>query len=127
MTYNNKSIFNNLAEDTELFTSDGDYQFEIYRLMREETKWVIIISYFFFILTKLLLYSDQWESYKPKTNIYWLHYVLDKMLKLVHYKKTTTIIHGTGLNILLNLKKSVLSFDSAKSFSQSKLVLDLLR
>lgn len=38
MTYNNKSIFNNLAEDAELFTSDGDYQFEIYRLMREETQ-----------------------------------------------------------------------------------------
>jgi len=38
MSHYNKPVYNNLAEDTELFTADGDYQFEIYRLMREETK-----------------------------------------------------------------------------------------
>jgi serine/threonine-protein kinase haspin len=38
ITHYNKSVYNDLAEDTELFTSDGDYQFEIYRLMQKETK-----------------------------------------------------------------------------------------
>jgi len=38
MSHYEKTVFNNLSEDTELFTSDGDYQFEIYRLMKEETK-----------------------------------------------------------------------------------------
>lgn len=38
MTYYNRPIYNNLADDPELFTSDGDYQFEIYRLMKNETK-----------------------------------------------------------------------------------------
>lgn len=35
----NKTVYNNLANDAELFTSDGDYQFEIYRLMKQETKY----------------------------------------------------------------------------------------
>lgn len=30
-------IFNDLAEDPELFTGEGDYQFEIYRMMQEHT------------------------------------------------------------------------------------------
>lgn len=38
MTHYNKPIYNNLAEDPEMFASYGDYQFEIYRLMRKETK-----------------------------------------------------------------------------------------
>lgn len=38
ITHYNEFIYNNLAEDTELFASDGDYQFEIYRLMQKETK-----------------------------------------------------------------------------------------
>jgi len=38
MTHYNKPIYNNLSKDNELFTSVGDYQFEIYRLMRKETK-----------------------------------------------------------------------------------------
>ena len=38
MTYNSKHIYNDLAKDAELFTSVGDYQFDIYRMMRKETK-----------------------------------------------------------------------------------------
>lgn len=38
MTYVNKPIYNNLSDDTELFSADGDYQFEIYRLMKKETE-----------------------------------------------------------------------------------------
>lgn len=45
MTYYNKCIYNDLAQDSELFTSDGDYQFEIYRLMRQETEYVLTIMY----------------------------------------------------------------------------------
>lgn len=38
MTHLNKPIYNDLSGDPQLFTSDGDYQFEIYRLMRNETR-----------------------------------------------------------------------------------------
>lgn len=38
ISYGGKEIYNNLSSDPELFSSYGDYQFEIYRLMKEETK-----------------------------------------------------------------------------------------
>ncbi|XP_015372211.1 PREDICTED: uncharacterized protein LOC107167591 [Diuraphis noxia] len=107
MTYNSNHIYNDLAKDTELFTSVGDYQFDIYRMMRKET-------------------NDQWELFKPATNIYWLHYVLDKMLTSVHYKKTNTILHNNGFSNLEQLKNVILSFDSAKSFAESELILNLI-
>ena len=75
---------------------------------------------------KLFLSSDQWESFKPTTNIYWLHYVLNKMLMSVHYKKTNTILHNNGLSNLKQLKNVILSFNSAKSFAESDLILDLI-
>jgi serine/threonine-protein kinase haspin len=78
------------------------------------------------MLIKLLLFSDQWALYKPKTNIYWLHYVLDKMLETVHYKRTTTAVHNSGLKHLQKLKNSILLYDSAKTFAKSDLVSDLI-
>ncbi|XP_025193755.1 protein PF14_0175 [Melanaphis sacchari] len=107
MTYNSKHVYNDLAKDTELFTSVGDYQFDIYRMMRKET-------------------NDQWESFKPATNIYWLHYVLDKMLMSVHYKKTNSILHNNGLSNLEMLKNIILSFNSAKNFAESDVILNLI-
>lgn len=38
ITFNNIHIFNNLAEDPDLFKSVGDYQFEIYKLMQRKNK-----------------------------------------------------------------------------------------
>lgn len=37
MSYEGCCIFNDLALDPALFTAQGEYQFEIYRLMREKT------------------------------------------------------------------------------------------
>ncbi|CAG8573121.1 20586_t:CDS:2 [Dentiscutata erythropus] len=58
--------------DEGYFTAQGDYQFEIYRMMREETK-------------------GNWKSFCPKTNVFWLHYLADKLLtskKLPKPRKT---------------------------------------
>ena len=65
------TIFNNLAADPTLFSAvgqdrDGDYQFDIYRKMRAENK-------------------NSWEEFNPKTNIFWLHYILEKMMTEVYY------------------------------------------
>lgn len=42
ITYQNKSIYNDLSVDVELFNGvideNSDYQFQIYPMMREETK-----------------------------------------------------------------------------------------
>ncbi|KAF0432447.1 Serine/threonine-protein kinase haspin [Gigaspora margarita] len=58
--------------DEGYFTAQGDYQFDIYRMMREETK-------------------GNWKSFCPKTNVFWLHYLADKLLtskKLPKPRKT---------------------------------------
>ncbi|CAG8533399.1 6400_t:CDS:2 [Diversispora eburnea] len=47
--------------DEDIFKGEGDYQYDIYRMMKEETK-------------------GDWKSFKPKTNLFWLHYLADKLL-----------------------------------------------
>ncbi|TPX61914.1 hypothetical protein PhCBS80983_g00768 [Powellomyces hirtus] len=54
-------------EDPSLFTGigngkrGGDLQFDIYRWMKAET-------------------NGEWEGFFPKTNIFWIHYLIDKLL-----------------------------------------------
>lgn len=38
MVYDGAILFNNIARDEELFQSSGDYQFDIYRLMRDRVE-----------------------------------------------------------------------------------------
>ncbi|KAI0375861.1 hypothetical protein BV20DRAFT_1040419 [Pilatotrama ljubarskyi] len=51
--------------DEETFEGEGDYQFDVYRLMRAHN-------------------GDDWEQYRPLTNVMWLHYLA---LKLLHAKR----------------------------------------
>lgn len=60
------TVFCNLAEDESLFTGKGDYQFDVYRLMKKATR-------------------NDWEQFEPHTNALWLHYLADKMLKRKKY------------------------------------------
>ena len=48
-----------LSED--YFTGNGDYQFDVYRMMKETTE-------------------NDWKSFHPLTNIYWIHYLAQKFL-----------------------------------------------
>jgi len=97
------TIYNNLAEDPTLFTAKGldkggDYQFDVYRLMKKEN-------------------ANDWEKFCSKTNIFWLHYILEKMITEVYYKgKTSSKIHKSGLSLLKNLKKNLLEYSSAKEW-----------
>ncbi|KAF9443328.1 hypothetical protein P691DRAFT_713447 [Macrolepiota fuliginosa MF-IS2] len=50
------------AFDEEVFMGEGDYQFDIYRLMRECT-------------------NGDWEAFHPLTNVMWLHYLITKLLR----------------------------------------------
>ncbi|KAI0832634.1 hypothetical protein BC628DRAFT_1407066 [Trametes gibbosa] len=51
--------------DDETFEGEGDYQFDVYRMMRTHNE-------------------DKWEDFRPLTNIMWLHYLV---LKLLHSKR----------------------------------------
>ncbi|KAF9353111.1 hypothetical protein BGX26_009108 [Mortierella sp. AD094] len=54
-------IYMDLEKDQDLFRGQGDYQFEIYRKMRKHI-------------------GKDWAASCPRTNLYWLHYVADKLL-----------------------------------------------
>lgn len=40
ITHDGVMVYNDLSQDEELFTAEGDYQFEIYRLMQEKNGYV---------------------------------------------------------------------------------------
>ncbi|OAD62606.1 Putative serine/threonine-protein kinase haspin like protein [Eufriesea mexicana] len=92
--YQGCSIFNDLASDPTLFTAQGEYQFEIYRLMKNKVK-------------------NNWQIFEPYTNILWLHYTLDKMITAVRYRKRNLKIHKNGIIKLKELKNEVLKYNSA--------------
>ncbi|XP_061772221.1 uncharacterized protein haspin [Nerophis ophidion] len=57
-----------ISNDEELFLGQGDYQFDIYRLMREEN-------------------GNDWNSYQPHSNVLWLHYLCSKLLAMRYRSK----------------------------------------
>ncbi|PAA72154.1 hypothetical protein BOX15_Mlig015665g1 [Macrostomum lignano] len=54
-------LYIDMSGDEGIFVGDGDYQFEVYRMMRRDC-------------------SDDWRKFNPRTNLMWLHYLLDKLL-----------------------------------------------
>ncbi|XP_054268797.1 uncharacterized protein LOC128990457 [Macrosteles quadrilineatus] len=88
-------LYLDLEQDPELFTATGDYQFEIYREMRADLK-------------------QNWRSHKPKTNIRWLHYLIDKFTSRIKYKqKKNTKVFRDCMDKMLRLREMVLDFESA--------------
>eukprot|EP00092_Neocalanus_flemingeri_P038433 GFUD01041840.1.p1 GENE.GFUD01041840.1~~GFUD01041840.1.p1 ORF type:complete len:1113 (-),score=288.64 GFUD01041840.1:486-3824(-) len=88
------TIFNDLSQDPSLFTakgkeSGGDYQFDIYRKMKEVN-------------------NHNWEPFQAKTNVLWLHYMLDKMATDVYYSaKKTTKPQKSGMAKIRTLKSKI--------------------
>eukprot|EP00095_Tigriopus_kingsejongensis_P000353 maker-scaffold1125_size61249-snap-gene-0.14 protein:Tk00353 transcript:maker-scaffold1125_size61249-snap-gene-0.14-mRNA-1 annotation:"haspin-like protein" len=90
-------IFNDLGKDPALFKASGDYQFDIYRMMKKEV-------------------NNEWGGFHPKTNVFWLHYLLDKFLDGVPYKLVKSKIHRQSLLKLRSLHSSILDYGSAREF-----------
>uniref|UniRef100_A0A8C6JZY3 Serine/threonine-protein kinase haspin n=1 Tax=Melopsittacus undulatus TaxID=13146 RepID=A0A8C6JZY3_MELUD len=94
-------VFCDLSTDEELFQGTGDYQFDIYRQMKVEN-------------------SNSWSDYHPHSNVLWLHYLSDKLLKDVSYKKKENT--SALKKIKQQLKKfhrEVLNFESANEVLQN--------
>merc|ERR1712080_172751 len=87
-------VYNNLEEDPELFTGKGDYQFDVYRLMRKKLK-------------------KKWDAYEPFTNVLWLHYTLDKMERECKYRSKHSKHHLLGLQNIHQWKRKILKHASA--------------
>ncbi|XP_012059508.1 PREDICTED: uncharacterized protein LOC105622705 [Atta cephalotes] len=97
MLYQGCCIYNDLALDPALFTAIGEYQFEIYRLMRDKIQ-------------------NDWRKFEPYTNVLWLHYILDKMITAVRYKKKNLKVHKHAVIRLKEFKDIILNYDSAYDF-----------
>uniref|UniRef100_A0A8C2TW14 Serine/threonine-protein kinase haspin n=2 Tax=Coturnix japonica TaxID=93934 RepID=A0A8C2TW14_COTJA len=90
------TVFCDISTDEELFEGTGDYQFDIYRQMKAEN-------------------SNSWTDYHPHSNVLWLHYLSDKLLKNVVYKKKeSTSAMRKIKQQLTKFHKEVLTFGSAR-------------
>lgn len=88
------TVFCDLAKDDLLFEGKGDYQFDVYRLMREETE-------------------NHWDRFCPKTNVYWIHYLADKLLKCKKYDKTSAREDNEILRMLRQFVRDGTDYASA--------------
>ncbi|KAA0722352.1 Serine/threonine-protein kinase haspin [Triplophysa tibetana] len=83
-----------ISADEELFMGQGDYQFEIYRLMKKENK-------------------NCWSTYNPHSNVLWLHYLADKLLTMSYKAKAQSSQHKTLKSSLKSFHSEILNYGSA--------------
>lgn len=92
---NTVDVYTDLGKDCDLFTSSGDYQFEVYKLMQKKN-------------------GNEWSHYEPYSNILWLSYILDKTITALHYKNACCKLHKKYISKLKKLNLEVLGYDSTK-------------
>ncbi|KAK1885863.1 Serine/threonine-protein kinase haspin [Dissostichus eleginoides] len=86
-----------ISNDEELFMGQGEYQFEIYRLMRQEN-------------------GNNWSNYHPHSNVLWLHYLCSKLLSMKY-----RITGGRGVKGMR--KQLTLFYDNVLQYSSAMEVL----
>ncbi|KAL8603701.1 hypothetical protein ACOMHN_017198 [Nucella lapillus] len=97
LTKDGCTVFCDLATDDTLFEGQGDYQFEIYRMMKGENE-------------------NNWEHYHPYTNVMWLHYLCDKLLHHRHFQEKTGRPHRDSIKQLRQACSALLDYSSASHF-----------
>ncbi|CAG0908372.1 unnamed protein product [Cyprideis torosa] len=79
-------VFHDASQDEDLFTGEGDPQFDVYRDMRKCN-------------------DDNWRSYHPETNVMWIQFLLGKVLKDVGYKKCSGAEHRAVFEHVKEMQK----------------------
>lgn len=116
MEFEGVVIYNDLASDPDLFNAQGDYQFEIYRQMKEKNGFVMVAIVCNSFLSGFSCFRDDWEHFEPASNVLWLHYILDKAIIGLRYKNKKSKVHNKYLEKLIDFKENILSCYSAKEF-----------
>lgn len=100
LVYKTCCLYQDLATDPELFDTTGDYQFDIYRLMRARTQ-------------------NYWEIFEPYTNVLWLHYTVDKMIDGVNYTAKRAAKHRQFIDEMMKLRDELLNYRSASDYIET--------
>ncbi|KAK7496261.1 hypothetical protein BaRGS_00012426 [Batillaria attramentaria] len=96
LTKDGCTVFCDLASDDSLFEGKGDYQFDIYRMMKKENK-------------------NHWEAFHPHTNVMWLHYLCDKLINRKRYSANDRS-HREAMKRLRQALQNLLQYQSAAHF-----------
>jgi hypothetical protein len=93
-------LHRDLEDEDGLFEGEGDSQFEVYRKMRKESK-------------------GDWAKFCPKTNIFWIEYLLDKIL---HCKNLSKVGANDikAIEMLEDLYSLVGGYDSCQHLIESQ-------
>ncbi|XP_075534472.1 uncharacterized protein LOC142568356 [Dermacentor variabilis] len=102
--------FTDLSKDSAIFQGTGSFQYDIYRIMKEQN-------------------GDDWEAFRPHTNVLWLHYLLMKLLqKLPKTKQVAEVVQpSTSRGRLAVWMDVILSFPSAEQFVVEQVIPHLER
>ncbi|KAA0190793.1 hypothetical protein HAZT_HAZT007058 [Hyalella azteca] len=114
-------VFNDLCKDPDVFKGEGDYQFDIYRAMRDVVGSILahILICIVIVTVGFLSFRENWNKFEPKTNVMWLHYLLDKLISECYYRSKTSRRHRLHIAKLEKLKSIVLKFDSSCHLARS--------
>lgn len=91
------------------------------------TVYNIFSSYFIYVSWCIIMindvlsqfYSDDWCTFNPRTNVFWLHYTVDKLVSECHYKKSKDWRHKRYLSLLKKIRENLLSCRSCRDFIKS--------
>ncbi|XP_039538973.1 serine/threonine-protein kinase haspin-like, partial [Pimephales promelas] len=83
-----------LSSDEELFMRQGDYKSEVFRLMKQGN-------------------NNCWSIYNPHTNVLWLHFLADKLLRMNYKKQDKSSQQRTRRSGLKSFQSEVLTYQSA--------------
>ena len=61
--------------------------------------------------------GDEWREFHPRTNVMWLHYLLDKLTTEVYYKNKKSKTHRSALVKMRQMRDAFLdTFNSAYEY-----------
>ena len=63
--------------------------------------------------------KNDWRGFYPKTNVFWLHYLLDKLTSEVYYKNRKSKLHRSALTRMRILKENILEYSSVYDYIAS--------
>lgn len=103
--YKNCCFYQDLSVDPEIFEAIGDYQYDIYRLMKSQT-------------------NNQWERFEPFTNLLWIHYVIHKIVDDdgVHYANKTNKFNRIVNDEMNEVKNELLNYHNVIEYVKQRLV-----